>query len=514
MNSESNQIAIAPAPASTLPFDVLNHIFLYCIPTPPLECIQPNNKIAPLLLCHVCSSWRQTALAAPSLWSHLYIRLPILWGVIECPKPVIWQKRDFRHSMECLLFWMKNQGSIAPFIRIGFDKPVDNSKLSTFWLYEGDKGMALPSKILQFFVQYLSSAQYLDVGFFSQHLFKQDGDKRFKSECPNLHSLVMRYPDDDSDNEEEGGSEHESDTSDDGLHYIHDMRLVPPCVPPTVRRISIYQDKPPLESFNDWSNITHLSLQGTILSVSTWFTFIRGFPSLQWGNFNVAVLEEFFITAPASMILHSLKTLSINVDTYSSIGIEYPLTFAFINLELPAVESLALRSEAEKWRHSKAIKDVNGVLKLAPAVKKLALGPEFIHGIRSNVKIFNKKHFEGEQPLSIIAPQLIHLELDLCFDYEDIFDERDHFAERVVHWQDLFFSTHWLDLSSPQNTVRTVSIYPKQFAPYDPFTNPVPIRNAVRKAIEEYAKKAHNVEFRFLMWDDRETSPKGWKTWI
>ncbi|RDB26044.1 hypothetical protein Hypma_006138 [Hypsizygus marmoreus] len=54
---------------STLPAEILADIFLYCLPTE----VRPRLDEAPLLLCHVCSFWRQTALGTPRLWQTLFI---------------------------------------------------------------------------------------------------------------------------------------------------------------------------------------------------------------------------------------------------------------------------------------------------------------------------------------------------------------------------------------------------------------------------------------------------------
>ncbi|KAF8173120.1 hypothetical protein BJ912DRAFT_820735, partial [Pholiota molesta] len=58
-------------PISTINYDVLKEIFVHCLPEYALARSadeQPNVKIAPLLLCQVCSSWRSVALVSPRLW--------------------------------------------------------------------------------------------------------------------------------------------------------------------------------------------------------------------------------------------------------------------------------------------------------------------------------------------------------------------------------------------------------------------------------------------------------------
>ncbi|KAF8189066.1 hypothetical protein BJ912DRAFT_804153, partial [Pholiota molesta] len=51
-----------------VPRDVLLEIFTHCLPRRPLAIQRSNMRIAPMLLCHICSSWRRIALACPTLW--------------------------------------------------------------------------------------------------------------------------------------------------------------------------------------------------------------------------------------------------------------------------------------------------------------------------------------------------------------------------------------------------------------------------------------------------------------
>lgn len=103
--------------ASTLPYDILEEIFLQGLPQFPLDEIQPNVKMAPMLLCHVCSSWRTAALAYPPLWRHLRYRLPIRW---EEGQPIVWNSKTFFRDMECLNWWKEHQGLKGSFVHLNF----------------------------------------------------------------------------------------------------------------------------------------------------------------------------------------------------------------------------------------------------------------------------------------------------------------------------------------------------------------------------------------------------------
>ncbi|KAF8157425.1 hypothetical protein K438DRAFT_1462216, partial [Mycena galopus ATCC 62051] len=54
------------SPARRLPEDILQHIFLTCLPTHRNAVMSANE--APLLLGHICSGWRSIALSTPMLW--------------------------------------------------------------------------------------------------------------------------------------------------------------------------------------------------------------------------------------------------------------------------------------------------------------------------------------------------------------------------------------------------------------------------------------------------------------
>ncbi|KAJ6475895.1 hypothetical protein DFH09DRAFT_1293234 [Mycena vulgaris] len=62
------------SPARRLPLDIIQEIFLACIPT-HRNCVMSATE-APVLLGRICSSWRTISLSTPRLWSILHIALP------------------------------------------------------------------------------------------------------------------------------------------------------------------------------------------------------------------------------------------------------------------------------------------------------------------------------------------------------------------------------------------------------------------------------------------------------
>ncbi|KAJ6586388.1 hypothetical protein DFH09DRAFT_1028589 [Mycena vulgaris] len=62
------------SPARRLPLDIVQEIFLACIPT-HRNCVMSATE-APVLLGLICSSWRTISLSTPRLWSSLHIAVP------------------------------------------------------------------------------------------------------------------------------------------------------------------------------------------------------------------------------------------------------------------------------------------------------------------------------------------------------------------------------------------------------------------------------------------------------
>ncbi|KAF8188990.1 hypothetical protein BJ912DRAFT_850978, partial [Pholiota molesta] len=108
------------SPIGAVPYDVLLDIFVHCLPHDRLEIRQPNMSIAPILLCHICSSWRTVALAAPILWSHLLYRVPV-WEMDDYSGRWAFLERE----IEFIRWWKKNQGLIAPFLRLDIERHDD-----------------------------------------------------------------------------------------------------------------------------------------------------------------------------------------------------------------------------------------------------------------------------------------------------------------------------------------------------------------------------------------------------
>ncbi|KAF7362461.1 hypothetical protein MVEN_00593700 [Mycena venus] len=63
------------SPARKLHLDILQSIFVACLPT-HRNCVMSATE-APVLLGHICSSWRSISLSTPRLWTRLHVAQPM-----------------------------------------------------------------------------------------------------------------------------------------------------------------------------------------------------------------------------------------------------------------------------------------------------------------------------------------------------------------------------------------------------------------------------------------------------
>jgi hypothetical protein len=92
------------------PTEIILIIFVYTLPDDALDQKQPNTKIAPMLLCHVCPEWRSIALQLPRLWMCLYHVVRI---TVPCVKQELGLLKWGIHpaALEFLIWWRRNLGS-------------------------------------------------------------------------------------------------------------------------------------------------------------------------------------------------------------------------------------------------------------------------------------------------------------------------------------------------------------------------------------------------------------------
>ncbi|KAG2345975.1 hypothetical protein BDR05DRAFT_98637, partial [Suillus weaverae] len=64
------------SPLWRLPFEVLSHIFVHCLPED--KYLSPASKLAPVLLTRICRQWREVAVGTPSLWCSLSVPFDLI----------------------------------------------------------------------------------------------------------------------------------------------------------------------------------------------------------------------------------------------------------------------------------------------------------------------------------------------------------------------------------------------------------------------------------------------------
>ncbi|KAF9533765.1 hypothetical protein CPB83DRAFT_844489 [Crepidotus variabilis] len=93
--------------------DILQEIFLHCLPTEHDSVISARE--APVVLSHVCRSWRQMALSTPRLWSSIYISVPNVF-LSQNPSEMDhlsyeWTQERWVTILEAIDIWLSRSGT-------------------------------------------------------------------------------------------------------------------------------------------------------------------------------------------------------------------------------------------------------------------------------------------------------------------------------------------------------------------------------------------------------------------
>ncbi|KAJ7111848.1 hypothetical protein C8R44DRAFT_711441 [Mycena epipterygia] len=94
------------SPARRLPEDVVRDIFVACLPSHRNPIMAPDES--PMLLCQICSAWRNVALSTPRLWTSVHIVIPT--------QPKV------QALLEYLTIWLKRSGILPLSISVIFSR--------------------------------------------------------------------------------------------------------------------------------------------------------------------------------------------------------------------------------------------------------------------------------------------------------------------------------------------------------------------------------------------------------
>lgn len=261
-------------PVTNLPYELLCAIFTRCVQYSSAHALlQPNTKIAPMLLCQVCATWRAVVLSAPFLWSHLRFELQIHWH--RNGRPFIWDPDVFERRLDWLRWWRQNLGSTAPYLQAEV-RPSDYAQTGRIYC----RGR-LSESTCDFLLEFMSSAQYISVGCLYWYLVCRRVEAGYVVGIhPNAHTVVA--------------ASYVSEWGDyrlvDCNHYLTSALTE---TQSTLRHLVIEDPRlGPRDCMNplhNWSSLTHLSLRYLFfLDLEVWYPFIRSLSSLQWGSFSSA----------------------------------------------------------------------------------------------------------------------------------------------------------------------------------------------------------------------------------
>ncbi|TFK36657.1 hypothetical protein BDQ12DRAFT_653964 [Crucibulum laeve] len=191
------------SPARRLPRDVVQEIFLQCLPEKHNAIM--SGREAPLILGRICREWRDVALHTPQLWSSIHIPL-ILYGTTDD------EVRLDILRYNAIKSWLNKSGACPlsislPAVRGHADEPyTETSKLLLDYLLTHVKRWKwvefnIPNKILEALssvspVDDLSCLEKLDFSLFYQHPDSNPGGFNLHNsnllKAPNLRSLAVR----------------------------------------------------------------------------------------------------------------------------------------------------------------------------------------------------------------------------------------------------------------------------------------------------------------------------------
>lgn len=117
LGTRSDGSHTAPSPIFLMPIEILQEIFILCLPKPPSSRSQLSSRLlgkpssAPLLLCQICELWRQCAICLPDLWASLDV-----YVFMGKPQP----------SLGLTALWLTRSGALPLSLGLYQQHEIDN----------------------------------------------------------------------------------------------------------------------------------------------------------------------------------------------------------------------------------------------------------------------------------------------------------------------------------------------------------------------------------------------------
>jgi hypothetical protein len=422
-----------------------------------------------MLLCHICSSWRRLALACPTLWSHL----SYCFTVQRIPEE-LGRWAFLQNEIEHIMWWKKNQGSIAPFLY--FD-------LEVIYEYEViDRSRLLAGDGLTFLLKYMSSAQYLQLPEMIWELVEEKLKDGYQFICPNLHTMATTN---------QWAYDTGSWITDAFFRAQTLIGRLPNQPPSALRRLTIDKNDMPY-AFNViptlWSSLTHLSLNNVGIHLSFWFPLIRAIPDLQWAfiYFNEIVdIDEYL--APTEHVLPYLATLFVGMPWGDKLHFRPGLLFA--GLRLPALRTLSFSCLKMDHEH---IPEIHTVLQSAPALTTLTI--KGCDALAKGGPEMPAAALGGVTPIWAHTPQLTDVQLALPKTMRRSHAETGALLDSFVHHAFFGANSLWA-INDPRCPVRTITLIDMESATALRFNE---IENLTRGRIQKCGGGPSNVVFKFI----------------
>ena len=388
------------------PAEIIEKVFHYCLPDEALDKKQNNARIAPMLLCHVCSQWRSIALQSPRLWMCLFhiVRIPSYMK----EESGLLKKGIHPTNLEFLEWWWCNLGANHPF-HWRFHVKFEGS------YFNPEDRMPVQEHLL---TTLFNLAQHLDIDQNVAAMFHGS-----TITFPNLKSLRIR---------------HNPNT------MLHPPKLFPVHTEHPIRKLHMqrFTLKDPDVSelpILSWSSLTHVVFTDVALKTSSWFDLIRACVNLQFGYFGVRVDRssgEPQSANPLHFTHHHLRQLVVAWDEKND-G-QYMLK----NLLLPSLTALRISAQL-------TTEELHRILESTPSLVELHLG----HKVAPNTIWYLPDSYFGDrlpEPLSKYAPNLQHLVIQFGF-YVHSDDPMTDYIEGLL-------TSSWLQLGEPTNAIRSLEI--------------------------------------------------------